>query len=62
MTNPFSVIYGGKIKLKSDFTRLTKVQRSPYHRGVELWNNLLMEIQKKQSKLNFEKSIVKLVP
>ena len=29
-----------KVKLKSQFTRLTKVQRSPYYRGLSLWNTL----------------------
>ena len=29
-----------KIKMKSQFTRLTKVQKSPYYRGLDLWNLL----------------------
>ena len=29
-----------KVKLKSKFTRITKIQRSPYYRGIGLWDAL----------------------
>ena len=28
------------VKLKSNFTRITKIQRSPYYRGFSLWDKL----------------------
>ena len=33
------------VKLKSNFTRITKIQRSPYHRGIILWDKLPRSIQ-----------------
>ena len=47
------------VKMKSDFTRITKIQMSPYYRGVELWNKLPYEIQNISSKMKF-KSMVKM--
>ena len=47
-----------KVKLKSDFTRLTKIQRSPYYRGLKLWNTLPEETQKEHNISKF-KAIVK---
>ena len=38
-----------KVKLKSDFTRLTKIQKSPFYRGQTLWNNLPAIIQNEPS-------------
>ena len=43
-----------KIKMKSDFTRLTKIQRSPYYRGLSLWNTLPEYIQRESSKVKFK--------
>ena len=39
-----------KVKMKSDFTKLTKIQRSPYYRGLKLWNSLPENVQKEESK------------
>ena len=50
-----------KIKLKSDFTKLSKVQRSPYYRGLKLWNNLPESTQKEESKVKFKKELIKCV-
>ena len=49
-----------KVKIKSKFTRITKVQKSPFYRGVGLWNDLPMALQHKQSKPLFKKAINKL--
>ena len=46
-----------KIKLKSRFTRLTKVQKSPYYRGLALWNTLPVTLQTEPSKLKFKREI-----
>ena len=29
-----------QVKMKSKFTRITKIQKSPFYRGITLWNNL----------------------
>ena len=50
-----------KVKLVSDFTRLTKVQRSPYYRGLKLWDQLPKSVQKEPSRLKFKREIVKLI-
>ena len=46
-----------KIKLKSQFTRLTKVQNSPFYRGLSLWNELSDELQNEPSKNKFKADI-----
>ena len=46
-----------KIKLKSRFTRLTKVQKSPYYRGLVLWNNLPDTLQTESCKTKFKRNI-----
>ena len=46
-----------KVKLRVDFTRLTKIQRSPYYRGLNLWNSLPESVQKEKSRLKFKASV-----
>ena len=48
-----------KLKLKSQFTRLTKVQRSPFYRGLEIWNSLPDVLQNEPSKARFKSEIKK---
>ena len=43
-----------KVKLKSDFTKLTKIQHVPYYRGVKLWDNLPETVQKEMDKSKFK--------
>ena len=50
-----------KVKLKSDFTKLTKVQCSPYYRGLKLWNSLPENVQKEENKLKFKKELINCV-
>ena len=45
------------VKLKSNFTRITKIQRSPYHRGINLWDKLPRSIQCEKDKKRFKKSV-----
>ena len=42
------------VKLKSDFTRLTKIQGSPYYRDLKLWNTLPKNIQKEQNDIKVQ--------
>ena len=49
-----------KVKIKSKFTRITKVQKSPFYRGVGLSNDLPMTLQHEQSKLIFKNAINRL--
>ena len=44
-----------KVKLKSDFTGLTKMQRSPFYHGIEIWNTITEEIKKKIVVSNLKK-------
>ena len=46
-----------KVKLKSDFTRLTIIQRSLYYRGLCLWNSLPEKTQKETSSTKFKENV-----
>ena len=48
----------GKVKMKTQFSGLTKLHSSPYYRGCQLWGNLPKEIQKAENR-NVFKSMVK---
>ena len=43
-----------KIKLKIQKTSLTKVNRSPFYRGVRLWNRLDRNVQRATMKEKFK--------
>ena len=45
------------VKLTHRFTKLTKIQKSPYYRGLELWDKLPSDIQKLESKIEFKNKI-----
>ena len=47
--------------MKSDFTKLTKIQRSPYYRGLKLWNSLPENVQKEESKSKFKFKLSKCI-
>ena len=49
-----------KVKLRSDFTRATKIQCSHYYRGLNVWNSLPESIQKENNTSRF-KTYVKLL-
>ena len=44
-----------KVKLKTDFTSITKVYNSPLYRGMRLWDQLPPEIQKEENNVKFKK-------
>ena len=45
------------VKMSHKFTRLTKIQKSPYYRGLELWDKLPQDIHKIESKIEFKNKI-----
>ena len=47
------------IKMKHKFTRLSKVQKSLYYRGLSLWDKLPKELQQIESKKEFKDRIKK---
>ena len=46
-----------KIKFSTAKTKLTKVMKSPYYRGVSLWDMLPEEVQRATTKVRFKRSI-----
>ena len=46
-----------KVKFKIPKTKLTKVLKSPYYRGVTLWDMLPKEVQRATTKVRFKKQI-----
>ena len=46
-----------KIKLLTPKTNLTKVMKSPYHRGVSMWDRLTEEVQRATMKVRFKRQI-----
>ena len=46
-----------KIKMKNDFTNITKVYNSPLYRGIRLWDSLPASLQKEEDKYSFKKKI-----
>ena len=52
----FLVIYN-KVKFLVPKTKLTKVMKSPYYRGISLWDMLPEEVQRGTTKVRFKKQI-----
>ena len=46
-----------KIKFQTPVTKLTKVMKSPYYRGVSLWDMLNEEQQKATTKVRFKQGL-----
>ena len=44
-----------KIKFRTDVTKLTKVMRSPYYRGMTLWDGLTENVQRATTKVKFKR-------
>ena len=49
-----------KVKLKSKFTRITKIQKGSYYRGTNLWNSLPRKVQCEYSKICFKNAVNRL--
>ena len=47
------------VKMNHKFTRLSKIQKSPYYRGLSLWDKLPKEMQLMESKKEFKERIKK---
>ena len=47
-----------KIKFSVAKTKLTEVMKSPYYRGVSLWDMLPKEVQRATTKVRFKRGIV----
>ena len=50
-----------KVKLKTDFTSITKVYNSPLYRGLRLWDQLPPEMQKEDNNVKFKNGIKQFV-
>ena len=46
-----------KIKFRETLTHKTTVQKSPYYRGIALWNSLTPSLQKENTLLKFKQKI-----
>ena len=46
-----------KVRFKDNFTQLTKVQKSPYNRGVSLWDRLPAGVQRATTKVKFKQGL-----
>ena len=51
-----------KIRFKNKITKLTKVQRSPYYRGITLWDRLPVAVQKATTKVKFKCDLSRYIP
>ena len=43
-----------KVRLKAPFTRITKIQKSPFYIGVNLWNALPQDLQIEENMEKFK--------
>ena len=58
MYRPQRVLRSAKsVKMNHKFTRLTKIQKSPYYRGLALWDKLPQDLQNIGSKKEFKNRI-----
>ena len=55
---PITLRNSSKIKFKSRTTRLTTVLKSPFYRGVRLWDRLSEETQRATTKVKFKKMLM----
>ena len=49
-----------KVKMKQNFTSITKVYMSPFYRGLRLWDELSTDLQKESDFIRFKSEIGKL--
>ena len=50
-----------RVQMNHTFTRLSKIQKSPYYRGLTLWDKLPKELQLVDSRKDFKERIKKCV-
>ena len=46
-----------KMKFKTPITKLTKILKSPFYRGVNLWDRLSEDVQRATTKVKFKRLI-----
>ena len=51
-----------KVRFKSKITKLTKVQKSPYYRGITLWDRLPVAVQRATTKVKFKRDLSMHIP
>ena len=51
-----------KVKFRSKVTKLTKVQKSPYYRGITLWDRLPVDVQRATTKVKFKRELIRYIP
>ena len=50
-----------KVKIKSKFTKITKVYNSPLYRGLRLLDKLPVDLQKEENNIKFKTEINKFI-
>ena len=51
-----------KVRFKNKVTQLTKVQKSPYYRGITLWDRLPVAAQRATTKVKFKRELSRYIP
>ena len=51
-----------KIRFRHKVTQLTKVQKSPYYRGISLWDRLPATVQRATTKVKFKRELSRYIP
>ena len=49
----------GKMKFNCTFTKMVKVRKSPFYRGVDLWSSLRVEHHRAENKKRFTSQLLK---
>ena len=47
-----------KIKFNCQFTKVAKIRKSPFYRGVELWNSLKVQHHRAENKKRFKQLLI----
>ena len=55
---PLVALRRNKIKFRTHVTKLTKVMKNPYYRGVSVWDMLNEEGQRATTKVRFKQLLV----
>ena len=50
-----------KVKLKNEFTSITKVYKSPLYRGMRLWDQLPPDLQQEENNIKLKNDINKFI-
>ena len=50
-----------KVKLKNEFTSITKVYKRPLYRGLRLWDQLPPDLQQEENNIKFKNNVNKFI-